>query len=242
MTREVEPGRLVASGRYNDVYELGPDRVLRRYRDAGRMPSWEADVMRLARSRGVPVPAVHDVDGPDMTLELVRGRTMLADLTRRPWRLLSHARTLVELHRLVHRVPAPPELPAPFGAGDTLLHLDLHPGNVILSSTGPVIIDWQGAARGPAAADLAHTYLLLVTSSVTGPAPHRLLARAGQAPFASFFRWAAGPAAVDSQLRAVAGRRLTDPSLFPEEALRIERMLSVLPAAAGDADEETPAD
>jgi hypothetical protein len=24
-----------------------------------------------------------------------------------PWRLRSHARTLVELHRLVHRVPAP---------------------------------------------------------------------------------------------------------------------------------------
>jgi Phosphotransferase enzyme family len=227
--RSAGPGRLVASGRWSDVYELGLDRVLRRYRDAAGMPAWEADVMRLARSRGVPVPEVFDVDGLDMVLERVWGPTMLEDLPFRPWLLRSHARALVELHRLVHQVPAPAALPAPFGDGASLLHLDLHPGNVIISRAGPVLIDWQGSVRGPPAADLAHTYLLLVTGTIPpGPRLQRAITRSGQALFAAIFRMAAGPATIDSYLRPVAERRLTDPTLLPEEGRRIRRLLSTL--------------
>lgn len=220
--------RLLASGRHSDVYELGRDRVLRRTRDAASMPPWEADVMRLARAHGVPVPEVFDVDGLDMIMARVRGPTMLEDLSRRPWRLRAHARTLVELHRLVHRVPAPATLPAPFGEGECLLHRDLHPANVIISRDGPVLIDWQGSVRGPAAADLAHTYLLLVTSTVPGPRLRTAIARSGQALFAAAFRTAAGPAAIDAYLRTVAEYRLTDSSLLPEEAQRIRRLLSAI--------------
>jgi hypothetical protein len=222
------PGRLLAAGRYCDIYELGAERVLRRYRDAAAVPSWEADVMRLARARGVPVPEVFDVAGADLTVARVPGPTMLDDLARRPWRLRSHARALVELHRLVHQVPAPDSLSAPFGAGESLLHLDLHPGNVIVSGAGPVLIDWQGAVRGPAAADLAHPYLLLATGTPPGGRLQRAITSSGQALFAAAFRRAAGPAAIDSYLPAVAERRLTDPSLLPEEAVRIRRLLSAM--------------
>jgi aminoglycoside phosphotransferase (APT) family kinase protein len=220
--------RLLASGRHSDVYELGRDRVLRRTRDAARMPPWEPEVMRLARAHGVPVPEVFDVDGLDMIMARVHGPTMLEDLPRRPWRLRAHARTLAELHRSVHRVPAPATLPAPFGEGDRLLHLDLHPANVIISRDGPMLIDWQGSVRGPAAADLAHTYLLLVTSTVPGPRLRTAIARSGQALFAAAFRTAAGPVAIDAYLRPVAERRLTDSSLLPEEAQRIRRLLSAI--------------
>jgi aminoglycoside phosphotransferase (APT) family kinase protein len=234
MSLPTEPGPRMASGRYADVFELGPHYVLRRYRDAADMPAWEADVMRLARAHGVPVPAVLDVNGPDMTLERVSGPTMFEDLPRPPWRLLSHARTLVELHRQVHRVPAPATLPAPFGDGDALLHLDLHPGNVILSKSGPVLIDWQGSVRGPPAADLAHTYLLLVTGSMPpGPRLQKVIAKSGQALFAAIFRLTAGPAIIDSHLRAVAEQRLKDPSLLPREGQRIERLLSTLKQPGG---------
>ena len=226
MTAAEPPGRLLASGRWSDIYELDAARVLRRYRDAAGMPPWEAAVMRLARAGGVPVPEVLDVDGLDMVLERAHGPTMLEDLAHRPWRLRPHARTLVELHRLVHRVPAPTELPAPFGAGGSLLHLDLHPANVVISGKGPVLLDWQGAVRGPAAADLAQTYLLLVTSRIPGSPLERTVAGVGQSLFAAMFRAAAGPAAVDSQLPAVARRRLSDASLLPQEVLRIRRLLS----------------
>lgn len=38
-----------------------------------------------------------------------------------------------------------------------MLHLDLHPGNVILTVAGPVVIDWTDVLRGDPALDLAQT-------------------------------------------------------------------------------------
>lgn len=226
MTGRERPGRLLASGRWSDIYALGPDRVLRRYRDPAGMPVWEAAVMRHVRAHGVPAPEVLEVNGLDMILERVHGPTMLEDLASRPWRLGDQVRTLVELHRLVHQVPVPTGPPALFGDGKSLLHLDLHPANIILSDHGPVLLDWQGAVRGPAAADLAHTYLLLATSTIPGPWHQRAITKLGQALFAAMFRTAAGPTMVDSQLDQVARHRLTDPTLLPQEARRIHRLLS----------------
>jgi aminoglycoside phosphotransferase (APT) family kinase protein len=45
--------------------------------------------------------------------------------------------------------------------GNSLLHGDFHPGNVLLSSRGPVVIDWPNATAGDATADFARTDLLL---------------------------------------------------------------------------------
>ena len=41
------------------------------------------------------------------------------------------------------------------------MHLDLHPGNVMHTSDGPVVIDWSNAAVGAAALDAANTWLTL---------------------------------------------------------------------------------
>jgi Ser/Thr protein kinase RdoA (MazF antagonist) len=38
---------------------------------------------------------------------------------------------------------------------DVLCHSDLHPGNVIMTAQGPRLIDWLGAARAPAAYEIA---------------------------------------------------------------------------------------
>jgi hypothetical protein len=180
--------------------------------------------MRHVRAHGVPAPEVFEVDRLDMVLERVHGPTMLEDLANRPWRLGDHVRTLVELHRLVHQVPVPTGPSAPFGDGECLLHLALHPANVILSDNGPVLLDWQGAVRVPAAADLAHTYLLLATSTIPGPWHQRAITRLGQSLFATMFRTAAGSATIDSRLDQVARCRLTRPH----------------PAAAGGAADPPP--
>lgn len=50
-----------------------------------------------------------------------------------------------------------------------LLHRDLHSQNVILTSGGPVIIDWEGAARGPAVADVAMTWVVIGFSEIPMP-------------------------------------------------------------------------
>ncbi|GAA0233153.1 phosphotransferase [Cryptosporangium japonicum] len=219
------PGPLLASGRWSDVYALDAHRVLRRRRERAGHPDREADVMRLARDGGVPVPAVLDVDGADMVLERIHGPTMLADLRRRPWHAARHVRTLVDLHERVHAVTAPGSLRAIGAPGDRLLHLDLHPANVLLAGTGPVLVDWEGAARGAAATDLAQTYVLLLTAAFPAGAwawP-RPVERAGQGRLARRFRAAAGADALDAELPAVAARRLDDPAVGPGEARRLRR-------------------
>src|SRR5258708_23485796 len=135
--------------------------------------------MSWAAAHGVPVPEVFEADGPDIVMERVDGPTMLAYVARRPWRLLRHAAVLARLHEQVHAVPGLDWLRAPLGDGGSLLHMDLHPENVLMSARGPVLIDWEGAARGPAAADLALRWVVAAMSEVPGPAWQRAVGRAG---------------------------------------------------------------
>jgi len=217
----------MARGRWTDVYDLGGARILKRYRDTSAEPiaAFEARVMVHARAHGVPVPEVFEVNGCDLVLEKIDGPTMLEDLTRRPLSLRQHARTLAELHGIVHAVPAPDGLQHPFGPGGALLHLDLHPDNVILSGSGPTLIDWQGAVAGPPAADVAHTWLLLRTSVVPGPLLQRVVGTVGQRLFARTFLARVDASAATRALPVVGARRLQDPTLFEVEAARIRRLL-----------------
>ncbi|MBR0777505.1 phosphotransferase [Bradyrhizobium diazoefficiens] len=44
---------------------------------------------------------------------------------------------------------------------EVLCHSDLHPGNVIMTAEGPRLIDWLGAARAPAAYEIATCHVLI---------------------------------------------------------------------------------
>jgi hypothetical protein len=149
---------------------------------------------------------------------------MLTVLGRRPLAFRRQARLLARLHAVVHAVPAPEWLPAPFGDGDgaqVLLHRDLHPQNVILTADGPRIIDWEGAARGPAVADVAMTWVIVGFSDVAGLTNAGV--RAVQALFTRSFLAAAGPVDRD-WLAAAVRQRLADPHLLPPERVRLERL------------------
>jgi Ser/Thr protein kinase RdoA (MazF antagonist) len=194
------PGRPIGTGRSADVYDAGNGRVLRRYRD-GRPAAWvarEAEVMEHARAHGVPVPEVFDVSGADIVMARAAGPTMVDVLIRRPWTVGGQARLLARLHDQVHAAPALDWLPAPFGDGAesgaaVLLHRDLHPMNVILTADGPQIIDWEGAARGPAVADVAMTWVIVAFSQVRLPRLEAVATRTLQAMFTRAFLRAAGP-------------------------------------------------
>jgi aminoglycoside phosphotransferase (APT) family kinase protein len=153
MTDPSAPGPVLARGEDADVFAIDETRVLRRYRRRA-VPQREVAIMRYVRDRGYPVPLVFDLSGSDLTLERIDGRTMLADLRRRPWRMRAHALTLSRLHRALHAIPPPDFLGA---EGAAILHLDLHPENVMVAPGGPVVIDWANAARGdPAFRRRAH--------------------------------------------------------------------------------------
>ena len=211
------------------MYDIGGGRVLRRYRDGrdAAAVDREARVMVHARAHGVPVPEVFEVDGSDIVMERATGPTMLDVLGRRPWTLRRQARLLARLHETVHRAPALPGLRAPCGDedpdGQVLLHRDLHPMNVILTSAGPVIIDWEGAARGPAMYDVAWTWVIIASSEVPDTGLAAAAVRGLQAQLTRSFVRAAGP--IDPVWRAQAVRdRLIDRNVLPAERTRLERL------------------
>jgi aminoglycoside phosphotransferase (APT) family kinase protein len=223
------PGTLVGAGRNADVYDIGSGRVLRRYRDGrdAAAVDREARVMVHARAHGVPVPEVFEVTGSDIVMERATGPTMLDVLGRRPWTLRRQARLLARLHETVHQAPALPGLRAPCGDegldSQVLLHRDLHPMNVILTSAGPVIIDWEGAARGPAMYDVAWTWVIIASSEVPGTGLAATAVRVVQAQLTRSFERAAGP--IDQAWRAQAIRdRLLDRNVLPAERTRLERL------------------
>lgn len=142
-----------ARGRDADVYALSDGRVLRRYRDGGGVAA-EAAVMAYVAGHGYPVPAVFEAAGPDLVMERVAGPTLLSAALTGRVDTTSAARTLAELHDRLSAIPARE-------AGHAILHLDLHPDNVILSPGGPVVIDWRNATEGPPALDAAMTAVIL---------------------------------------------------------------------------------
>jgi streptomycin 6-kinase len=204
--------RLIASGRASEIFDLGDGRVLRRFK-AGGDPEREALVMDHALRHGYPVPRVLDRTDDALVLERIAGPTMAADLSRRPWRLRGHASVLARLHDRLHDIPAPASLPEA-GPGDRLLHLDLHPENVIVSPGGPVVVDWTNARRGDPALDVALTWVILATS---GGRAGRMFLR----PFLSHF----ARQEVAAALPAAAERRLADPNVSDGERDAVRRLL-----------------
>lgn len=207
------------------MFALDESRVLRRYR-RGHSAVAQAVILRCVRECGYPAPAVHDVAGPDLVLERVHGPTMSEDLARHPWRLDAHARTLARLHQRLHEVSPPPGLAAPFGQGASLLHLDLHASNVLLGRTGPVVIDWDNAAAGPAEADVAMTWIIHATSAVEGPLALRLLARSLGGRFVRTFLRGLDTPALRAIVPAVGAARMRDRNVRGEERRRVADLIA----------------
>jgi serine/threonine protein kinase len=223
MARAEPPGPLIGAGRAADVYDIGAGRVLRRYRVPFDVQP-EATVMRHLDRAGFPVPRVYDADGSDLVMERLDGRDMLAELGRKPWLVGRQGRTLAALHDRLHEIQAPAGLTPAFGPGDRVLHLDLHPGNVMLTSRGPVVIDWSNARAGAAGADVAMAYLIMASSDTDLiPAPLRPVVGTLRAALVRQFL-----AGVHDDPKAhvarVARERAQDRNVRPAEADRLLRI------------------
>ena len=144
-----------------------------------------------ARGLPVPsVYGITEVMGrPGIIMERVDGPDLLTQINARPWTLFRAGSTLGDVHANLHSVTAsdrlpilkptlagrigsrseiPPEL-ARFAIdtlnelpdGDRICHFDYHPANVLMSSNGPVVIDWTNVKRGDHHADVARSVLIL---------------------------------------------------------------------------------
>ncbi len=91
--------------------------------------------------------AVHKTPPPPDALSLRQAMDARLQFVGRvlPERIITGVFALIE--RLAH--------------DDVLCHSDLHPRNVIMTAQGPRLIDWLGAARAPAAYELAQCHVLM---------------------------------------------------------------------------------
>jgi tRNA A-37 threonylcarbamoyl transferase component Bud32 len=120
--------------------------------------------------------------------ERLDGISMLQDMNIRPWMSLKYARQLAEIQvqinkqsitglpsykdQLSHAIRNTTHLNddlrgkvltilSALPNGQNLCHGDYHPGNILITQRGPVVIDWMTACTGDPAADVARTHLLL---------------------------------------------------------------------------------
>jgi uncharacterized protein (TIGR02172 family) len=123
-----------------------------------------------------------------LVYERVTGISMLQDMNTHPWTIFKHARMLAELQvkinqlyvsglwpykeALMHSICRAPHLDdelretvlnylASLVDREKVCHGDFHPGNVLLTDQGAIIIDWMTASIGNPWADVARTSMLL---------------------------------------------------------------------------------
>ena len=92
-----------------------------------------------------------------------------------------------------------------------MIHLDLHPENVLLHGNGALVIDWANARAGHWADDVAQTVVILAAADL--PRTTMLLVRAFLAIYLTGF----DRAVVRAHLPAAIERRMADPNMTARE-------------------------
>lgn len=184
--------------------------------------------MEYVRDRGFPAPEVFSVsdDGIDMVLARIEGPTMVEAASARPWKLRQFGRELAELHSSLHLLEAPEWLPAaPCGSGESLLHMDFHPLNVMLSSAGPVVLDWTRASRGDPLVDVAATWVLLASGEVNNSRLEALMVNVGRRVLLNAYLKPFSDTTVASRLGEVVEWKSKDPNMTTGEVSRMRALL-----------------
>lgn len=183
--------------------------------------------MEYVRARGYPVPAIEEIsdDGTDLVMERIEGPSMVQALSRRPWTVRQHGAALADLHRRLHEIPAPDWLPsAPFGEGGSLLHLDLHPLNVLVTANGPVVIDWPNAAKGEGSSDVALTWVLMAAGGIPAGRIKAAVLGRGRALLVGSFLGPFDLVTVRAHLAEVVEWKVQDPNMTAVERQGMRRL------------------
>ena len=184
--------------------------------------------MEYIRRHGYPAPAVEQVsdDGTALVMQRIDGPSMVGAIERTPWTVRRQAGVLAELHRRLHCIPAPGFVPAaPIGHGDRMLHLDLHPLNVIIGSAGPVVIDWTSAASGDPALDIGIASLLIGVGDIPSAAWKRPFAAYARKTLLRTFLAEAAVSSAAAYLRDLVEWKSQDTNMSAAEVGRMKRML-----------------
>lgn len=158
------------------------------------------DLVHAAGLPAPRVLDVTTIDGrAGIILERVRGISMWERMVTHPDEIPVLAMLLAELQAEVNAATVPSEMPRlvdrlhvnidhatilstderaaaasdldRHGEGHALCHFDVHPNNVLMGPTRPIIIDWFDAAAGSADADVVRSSLLMRRDAAAGHLP-----------------------------------------------------------------------
>jgi aminoglycoside phosphotransferase (APT) family kinase protein len=225
----IEPiGPKLAEGRDSEIFEHGAGRVLRVNRVA-RDLTGEARVIQHVRSQGYPAPEVFDAGDGWLVMERIDGADLLDAISKTPAGIRRAAAMLADLHAQLGAIEAPEWMAAaPGPAGDRVVHLDLHPLNVMLTRDGPVVIDWGNARRGVPAVDVADTWSLLKAGQIPGRGLERLLSELGRGLLLRSFLRRVDRAAAARVIPAVVEWRVADRNMSPKEKERLRALATAV--------------
>jgi aminoglycoside phosphotransferase (APT) family kinase protein len=199
------------------------------------------------------VHSVMEVDGRHgVVYSRVDGPSLLNHTTARPWTIFHSARLMAEMHARMHacrpsglpaqrvrlrdKIQASQPLPEPLKQAalealaqlpddSVLCHGDYHPDNIVLSTDGPVILDWTEATSGHPLADVARTTLMMRHAAVPSHVPGRHIIEAGRMLWYQLYlrRYcqltSVSPKQVEAWLLPVAAARLSEGIPLVEEQL-----------------------
>jgi hypothetical protein len=181
-----------------------------------------------AAATRVPVPRVLGQIEGAVLLELVPGRPAGELAAAEPDRAEAAGRACGALHDRLAGVTAPAGLRELPGRERSLLHLDLHPYNVLVDDAGEVaaVIDWTNAAAGDPRLDAARTWSILTLDPAA-------LARRDRGWTALTEAWLDGLGEIPAPARAWACRFMLEDLAKRQDLAALQHVRDALRQAAG---------
>jgi aminoglycoside phosphotransferase (APT) family kinase protein len=149
-----------------------------------------------------------DYEGsPAIIYQKVNGIEMTVEFQQNPWSIFKLSRTCARLHLEMHQrttdeMPSQRELIIwkikhahhlndenkaivlkyfdTLPEDNKLTHNDFHPGNIMLTKEGPIIIDWIDGHSGHPLADVARSFVINTASEIPEDTPQRNLMKIGR--------------------------------------------------------------
>lgn len=196
-------GTRIGIGREAEIFILNHEWVVKLFysRTAEQIKN-EVQINQLIYKAGLPVPAAiktFETDGQlGIVFERLPGKTMLAEMSTKPWKIFRYAKQLAGFHSIIHEkiISGLPEqrlqliqkiqsvetvseeikilalgILNSILKGEQLCHGDYHPDNLIMTGNNLKIIDWTVASAGNPIADLALTSVLLQLGALPPDTP-----------------------------------------------------------------------
>jgi aminoglycoside phosphotransferase (APT) family kinase protein len=108
--------------------------------------------------------------------------------------------------------------------------MDLHPLNILVGRSGPVVIDWTNAASGDPAVDVAVTWVLIASGEVAAGRAKAAMLGIGRKLLLDAFLKPFADEALRANLAEVVDWKCMDPNM---SSIEIERMRSMVTTTTG---------